>query len=101
MSRKSKKPFKERFEDKSSNEPFIDTLKGQQVNQLKETLVILSKQVEEIQHSREESTEIRGAQEIVDQAKEALNEVLSPYKEAETVLKDKIRYITVLLKEKQ
>jgi hypothetical protein len=100
MAKKSQKSFKSRFEDNASNESFINTLKEQKAEQLKDTIVIFNKQLEEIQFSRDEHKDIKAAQAVVDDAKDKLKDILSPFTDAEKALKDKIRYTTLFLKER-
>ena len=100
MAKKSKKTFRERFESDEKNGSFIDTLSGQTLPQLKEKIVLLSKQIGEIQKFKEENSEIQRAQNAVDAAKEILDEVLKPTKESERKEKDKLRYTTIILQDK-
>jgi hypothetical protein len=106
-SKKEKKPFKERFENEPTNEVFLNSLSGLQPPQLKDTVVVLSKHLEGIQFTLETKDEILAAQkeldaiqEILDEKKANLKEITKEFTDTEKSLKDKIRYVTLILKEK-
>jgi hypothetical protein len=110
MAKKSKKekvPFKQKFEETKTNETFIASLGGLQGDKLKEVIITMSKQLEQTQFAMEDNEEIQEMQKAVDTMKEMLDEkkaelkdILSPFTDTEKSLKDKMRYVTLILKEK-